>query len=263
MAINNIELGYGGNATIDGHYVLITSGSLSKSLNIPFVNPYDAPATEDDRTKVKMGDGVYSYSGSLGFDMSVSAVENLINSNFLVRNNEFTVALNDGHKGYTINNCKFDNVTFTSSVGALFTGSIGFQSIDDFTENAVGPEKKYLFDDAPENQLVKYWHTGASGVESFTITISQSLSPVYLNVVDQGPQYIRAGLWDLTFEVSAWDSWLEHTSLKLGRRTINILTGEHTAWNYNYGGQNETGSHSYTYTAYAANNSDSKFFSIT
>lgn len=263
MAINNIELGYGGNATIDGHYVLVTSGGLSKALNMPFVTPYDTPVGEENRTKVKMGDGVYSYSGNLSFDMSLDAVENLISNSFLVRNNEFDVLIGDGHKGYSISKCKFDSVSFSASVGALFTGTVSFQSTDDFTKNMGGPAKKYMFDDELSNQLVKYWHTGAVGVESFTVSISQSITPVYLNVDDQDPQYLRAGLWDLTFEISAWDDWYEHQTLKLGKRRINILTGESTAWNYNYGGQNETGSHSHTYTAYAINNSDREFFTIT
>ena len=113
-----------------------------------------------------------------------------------------------------------------------------------------------------DGQLVKYWHTGAYGVESFTINITQSLTPVYLNVDDMGPQYLRAGLWDMSFEISAWDDWREHETLKLGKRRLKILTGETTSWNYSYGGVTETGAHSHTYTAYSKDNSDSRFFEI-
>ena len=264
MSVNNIELGYGGNATIDGNYVLITGGSLSKSLTIPFVTPYDTPVNEDSRIKVKMGDGVYAFSGNISFDMSLGAVENLISDFFIKRNKEFKIEISDGYRGYSLDRCKFDSLSFSASAGSLFTGSISFQSIEDFTENISSLSKSYLFQpDNVDGQLVKYWHTGAFGVESFTININQSLTPVYLNVDDMKPQYIRAGLWDLSFEINAWDDWYEHEELKLGKRRLKILNGESTTWNYSYGGLTETGSHSHTYIAYATDNSDSKFFQIT
>ena len=264
MAINDIELGYGGNATIGGCYVLITGGSLSKSLTIPFVNPYDTPVTKEDRIKIKMGDGTYAFSGNISFDMSLGAVEGLISETFVKRNYEFEIKIGDGYRGYSLNKCKFDSLSFSASAGSLFTGSISFQSTEDFTDNTNGPEKRYLFNkENIDSQLVKYWHTGASGVESFTINISQPLSPVYLNVEDMKPQYLRAGLWDISFEINAWDDWHEHKELKLGKRKLKIITGESTSWNYNYGGLTETGAHSHTYTAYSKDNSSTQYFTIT
>ena len=75
MANSSITLGYGGGAIIDNAKVLITSGNLSRNLSVPYIRPFSAPFDASKRMQLKIGDGVYSYSGSISFDMTV---ENII-----------------------------------------------------------------------------------------------------------------------------------------------------------------------------------------
>ena len=263
--VTNIKLGYGGGASIDGAPVLLTGGSLNKALAVPKIEPFGTPNTGDSRMAVQTGYGTWAYSGSVSFDWTLSAVNDLITSAFLVRNHEFDVVISDGNKIYTASDCKFSSVSISASAGALVTGSVEFQTCADFTEAG---SVTYLFDQ-DEHLLVKYWQSGNTGVESFNLTISQNLSPVYLNWNSGSdddrtrPQYLRAGLWDITLEVTAFTGWLNHTQVNVGPKVINITQGAFESKGFSYGGVSETGAHNYTFKANALANSGATFFSIT
>ena len=262
---SSIKLGYGGGAKINGAPVLITGGSLSKTLTVPKIEPFGTPNTSASRAPVVLGTGIWSYTGSLSFDWTLSAVSALVTSSFLVRNKVFDVIISDGNKTYTASDCKFGSVSISASANALVSGTMDFQTCTDFTEAGT---VDYIFDQNT-HALIKYWQTGYTGVESFTLTITQNLTPVCLNWVNgtdaerTRPQYLRAGLWDISLEVAAFTGWLAATQVSVGPKVINILQGMVESKGFSYGGTNETGSHNYTLKANALANSGATFFSIT
>ena len=158
----------------------------------------------------------------------------------------------------------------------MVTAILNFQTIEDFIENSkqLG-QPSYIFDD--NLQLIKYWNVGGKGIESFTFTITHSLTPMYLNYCSgtdinrTKPQYLRVGLSDISFDITVYvdnDKQLsnyEYLEFAIGQKKIRILSSASHVFEtegFNYGGQNEYGSHTYTLRALAKNRSDNQVFKI-
>ena len=121
--------------------------------------------------------------------------------------------------------------------------------------------------DLDNNPLLQYWQTGESDVEAFTLTITQALTPVHLNAspeseINSLPQYIRSGALEVTLEINAFESWLDHQEVAIGPKRLQIVNGSRDNENYNYGGQNETGSHIYTFKSHGVVDSSDEVFRI-
>lgn len=263
MAEIGITLGYGGGARLGDSWVFVTGGSLSRAKSIPLFQPLNMPIPDSgsqNRYQVNYGDGVYSFTGSVNFDLTDVAVSMM--NDFTTRNYEFDTVIHDGHVGYLVQKCKADSFTISSSPQSLVTGTVSFQSTnnsnEEFQEFTSTPE--YIFD---AQQLIEYWNTGADSVESFSLTVGQALTPVYLNTDATTPEYIRAGGMNVSLSVTAWADWLDHKSVKIGNSTFTINYGAVETMDFNYGGQTETGSHVYTFKAYSETDSESEIFTIT
>lgn len=263
-ARNEITLGYGGGAYINGQPVLITSGNISQTVNEPVVLPYDMPhITGDgaDRFDINLGDGTYSYNGSISFDYTLEAVEELITKTFLSRNSEFDVVIHNGDQSYQLNKCKWSSFTISVSPQSLVTGSISFQSTNGNKQvlEAYSGAIQYIFD----HELLAYWNTGNEEIESFNISLNQGLTPVYLNGNQYNPAYIRGGAITGTIQVNAWERWLTHTSVKIANKNIAFSKFLKEAMEFTYGGPAATGYHNYTVTVHGDTASNEQILVVT
>lgn len=256
--ISNIVLGYGGGCRIVCNGVTTdvtcTSCSFSKSVTWPTFSPSDLPystSREYQRAAVLVGYGTTVYNGSISFEFSQKAVSNLISSNFLKRNAVFEFYVSDGHSSYRLRGCRWNSFSISAQPHSLVTGSIGFSSNNnrlDSSEIDSNWKPSDIFDTSPVN----YWNVGRTGVESFNIAISQDVVPVYLNSSPANgmdvstPDYFRCGFINIEMNISSWDDWLSYKSVNLADRKISISNAAVSDLSFSTGGQNDTGTHSYS-----------------
>lgn len=260
--ISDVLLGYGGGAKIDGTNVLITGGSLSSSMTVPLITALKSPIGASNVYNVVTGSALYTFTGSVNFDFTIPAVNGFITNTFLKRNHEFNINISDGHKHYKMEKCKWSSFSVNASPGSLVSGSISFTATNGtYTVLQDGVAPDYIFNDS--NPLLSYWYTGETEVESFTLSLSQSLTPVFLNGNQTNACYIRAGVLDASLQVSSWESWLTHTSIKIASKTVAFSKNYMESKGFSYGGATATGTHSYTVKVAAESNADEEVLSIT
>ena len=259
-----VTLGYGGGAKINGQSVFVTSGNLSRTTDIPSVQPYDmktGSSTTWQRGKIVMGKGYHHFTGSISFDMTVQAVSSLITSQFLSRNSEFPIYISDGHANFEMNKCKWSSFSLSASPNSLVTGSINDFKEDLQTSSSTAP---YIFTD----DLLAYWQTGdvntdKNFVESFTLTLSQTLTATHLNTPKLSmPAYIRCGALDVSLQITCWEDWFSHNSINIGPTKITLTNQLIESMEFSTGGPTDTGSHSYTMKAFSLTSSAEKLFTI-
>jgi hypothetical protein len=78
---------------------------------------------------------------------------------------------------------------------------------------------------------------------------------MYGNTNSMNPNYLRAGLISYSLQTTVYDEELEHSRISVATREFT-LTGITTAKGYNYGGQNDFGTHTHTFESAAAFRSD-------
>ena len=260
MAGTGVSLGYGGGARFANNWVFVTGGNVSRAKTIPLFQPFGMPLEAENRHQVNFGDGIYAFNGSVNFDLTDVSL-GMIND-FTTRNFEFDTVLHDGNVGYLVQKCKMDSFSIAAAPLSLVTGTLSFNSTnngqEDFQEFASSPD--YIFD---SQQIIKYWNTGASNVESFSLTVNQSLTPVYLNTDSMTPAYIRAGGISISLSVTSWADWFDNMSFAIGNKMLTVNTGARESIDFNYGGQTDTGTHVYSLKAYSETDSSARIITIT
>lgn len=276
-ATTGVVLGYGGGASIEitdtgsgtsgtsgKSWLFMTGGSLTVGQSLPMFQPYGMPNTSDSRGQVILAKGFKTFSGNINFDVTNKAVSLL--TSLAKRNQEFEVMIHDGNVGYKLPKSKMEGFTVSASPQSLVTGTINFQSTNNLEEDLTKytDSIEYVFKpDEADYQLVKYWHTGGTDVESFTFNFSQTLTPIFLNCGKDTPRYIRAGALQVSLSVVAWSDWLAIKKVKMGDVTIEIVTGNKESMDFTYGGPTETGLHTYNFKGYSEDDSSTEFFKIT
>lgn len=258
--ITDISLGYGGFASIDGQSVLVTSGSLEKSITPVLIDPLSCPI-DGNRFPLIIGSGINAWTGSVAFDLTLDSVSKIVSSNFIKRNSVFDVVLCDGNKSYSAPSAKWSSITISASPNALVTCSVSFSYTNSKSDNFITHSSSKISVDF-DDPLLSYWFTGEEEVESFTLTFNKNLTPVYANGSPNNPLYLREGLINATMQVSAWDTWLSHQSLKIADKTVSFSEAVQENTTFSYGGLNSTGTHSYTLKCVAVQGSSQEVLTI-
>jgi len=257
--INDVLLGYGGGAKIGDTSVLITGGNLNVGRAGPIINAYKTPLDSAPAHPIILGASTYTFSGTINFDYTLRAVHGVggvggfINKEFLKRNHEFDVLISDGNRKYKMEKCKWSSFMVSGAPNSMITGSIAFSSTNGtYTELQPGGEVEYIFDD----ELLSYWYTGEEEVESFNLSLSQTLTPQFMNGNLTNPTYIRCGFMEASLQVSSWDTWLAHRSINIADKKVRFKSYYSETEDFTYGGQTATGTHSYTIKLFSETNSD-------
>lgn len=174
-----ITLGYGGGAYInvnggkdedcDWCWLLINSGNLSKSIQVPNILPYDMELdfTDDDlkgygstsiRNEIALGTGLIGFQGSINFAITETALKKLITHKFISRNNVFDISIFDGRSTLEVKCCYWTNFTISGSPRQVLTGSLSFVSTNNqyedfcvFRDGELIKKPIYITKDGKEN----------------------------------------------------------------------------------------------------------------
>ena len=214
----------GGNSSATIQIPLLNA-SYDRSRSVPTQGVFNTQLNESKGGRFRTGVGVYSYSGSLSFEMT-DELRNLIfqeDYGFFQRRSFLDIELCDGEGQISIPGAVWSSLSLNGDVGAAISGSISFSSCNgyefDVSVNPPSPTKNY--NTFPE--LEPYWTYGGEGVQSFNLTFNRSVTPCYLNESQwTGPTYLRVGLMDVSFAITCWEKWFEHNSLILGNKILQF-----------------------------------------
>lgn len=304
-AVNDILIGYGGygkmairslNGILLREVIIhITGAQVTLTFNRPMETTYNAPPNQESRAQIPLGVGTCLMTGSINFDFSQNSINGLIEEDFLCRNNRFDLYMCDGRVAYTITDCSWSSFTISASPQSLVTGSIAFTALN---RNDNGEPYAYIdkqiIDNSISNyfkdELVAYWEAGANDVESFTLTLNQEITPVYLNNKFIMPSYLRAGALSISANIVSWKDWVgmynkqnpyeesiyfdeeyigndlfdNDNSMKLIIAEKSILINNKVVMvkEYSHQGAGDVGSHSYTINGTVISSSKDKLFEI-
>lgn len=251
-------LGYGGSATIYGTQVLITSGSFDQSDAPSTLDMLDLPSISEgpvNRSRVKHGDGTTQYTGSVSFDVSTYAINQIVRRDVLMKRNfEYNVAITDGENSWEMEDCLTQNLSLSGAPGGLISASLSFAGTTARIENSVTNAYILNYDSDPQNQPGAYWWSGATDVRDWTFTFNQDVVPMYRNVDAMGPRYLRAGLVTYSLQVTTY-SELDYNSISIMTRSFSLF-GFTTSKGYTFNGTNDLGMYSHTFETAATNVSD-------
>lgn len=267
---------------ITGVPISLLNGSVVRNLQIPTANSYYlnldenldfSKQNEDDNTstetpgdeeeykpkdvasKIRMGFGTYSFSGNITFELTRGALSNIFTNGFFLRKYLFNLYMSDGSQSLSIKNNVWNSVTFNYSPQQIPTCSIGFYSnnggLDDLNIKAETPRN-----DSMDDELIPYWEAGMNGaeIESFNVTFTRNVSNIYLNNDLKVPTYMRAGIIEMSLNITCFDTSLDDglciyfdkdTYLKIPNSTLDEVIQNKT---YNISGLNAAGMRNFVIT---------------
>lgn len=250
------------NSTVSTTQLLVTSASVVRSLNIPSVNSFytafsgdiSAGGNEIPLTSIRLGYGVYNFSGNLNFELTENAINTICTDNFFNRNNLFHLTLMDGMKQLNISNCCWSSISFSYASNEIPTCSIAFLS-----NNATENDLSIINQGSPKlntSNLIKYWNTGGKYVNSFNVSFSRNVSPIYHNGDLKTPSYLKPGKIDLSLDVTylPFVTFSGGLSLKMGSgKTLtlskSVVNEIMTNKQFNITGLNDAGMKTYSFNA--------------
>ena len=239
-------------------YLSCTGAEYSRAHTAPLLRSLSAPWDTENRAPIRIGFGVWNYTGSVDFELDDAAAGILLTDEFFYRRSFLDFELCDGEALLKIPGAVWDSATITAAPGKLVTGSLSFSSCNGYEseikpENATHPKPDF-------GELQPYWSYGAEGVEHFTLNFTRDVSPVYLNEHKWcGPTYLRVGNLSVKMDITCWQKWFDHRSVRLGKRKIEF--GENSfqaARAYRFNGPEEAAK-TYTLTAVADKNTNPLF----
>jgi len=250
MATENITVGWGSVSRVFGIPVLANGGDVSLSKTPTYHNSIDIGSLSDNSSRVKaiVADGTIVRQGNLSFDCDNDTLPSIIN-NIKNRKDLFSVSLGtDDFKYYTVSDCAWTSLSLSASANALPTCSIAFlaKTVDD----EYSPQSNSGIN-INDRELVPYWQTGNQDVLSWTISINQSVQPIYLNEATCYPAYFRFGTWDISLQIETIANYREHKELQvcLGK-LFEITKGTRIASSFTKASNNEPAHFSYSYNAH-------------
>lgn len=266
-----LRLGYGGYAFIGEYQVLITSGSFSAEHSPSYMNMLDMPVAEGsgnssagNMSRVNHADGVSSYSGSISFDVDSSVIG--LFGKYLFRKNQFGATIGDGENNFSMMGCYVTSLSMSATAGGLMTSSISFVGKEGREEN-IGPIAAYVRDATP----LAYWRTGNLDLRDWTLTMSQAVRPMYGNsdstdiygngsVMSSNPKYLKVGAVEYTLDVTSYTPQLTN---KIFVKTSSFtIAGKTTSVGYSFGGLDDVGMYTHTFSSVADGASDAVVITV-
>ena len=243
-------------------YIHITNAQLSTNVNRPMESTYYAPQDTKLVSPIIMGMGTCNITGSVSFDMTNSNLNTLLQQSNLTRNTYFWLGIHDGNKGYSVDHCVWTNFTISASAGGLVNCQISFNALNnrnaDFGTYALPNGDKFA------DTLIAYWQSGANNhMESFSLSFTQQVTPVYLNNDFFMPTYLRCGSVGINATIESWFDWEDTSTIKIGDKKITFNNKCVNVKEFTHSGAGDVGKHSYQITSVATTKPDDNIFTIT
>lgn len=245
------------------HLVQVTGASITRSLNVPTLNSYYLPHTEEDtaRSPIRIGHGTYSYTGDVSFELTEATAGWLFNSDFYERSSWFALQFFDGQNTCTVQNCVWQSISINCSPGGTVKISISFQS-----NNGYAPGLQVVLFDVNQmieyndyDFLVPYWQCGHEGFQEFSFSFERSVTPVYLNNDFLTPSYLKPGLVNVSINATTVEyydpsEWGEQMVIWVGKKWGIVLDcAVLRSAQYSMSSMNDIGAKSYSWTSISEN----------
>jgi len=234
------RLGYGGSAEIDGEQVLITSGGFDTAKAPSYLEALDITRNADSRSRMQHADGTWGFTGSVSLDVTDAFMNVLQVTKLLDRGYTFDVGIHDGESAQEMSDCLVSSLTLQGAPGGLINASLSFIG-PTIPIVSVGVANAFKRDDVPHG----YWYSGNTDVESWTFTMNQAVTPVYLNNAGEEPKYLKYGLVDYQLSVVTYEQLQTHSVINIVTRAFT-LTGNTTSEGYQFNGPDDVSRYSHT-----------------
>ena len=236
-------LGYGGSAEIDGVQMLLSSGGFENAVAPSYINAYDIDPSEVPRSRMLHADGVNSYTGSIGFEVTQAALGVISTAKLLKRYYKFNIGINDGDAAYVMEDCYVTSLSLTGAPGGLITAQLGVAARAKQSAGLVADN--YILRDAA-HQPYGYWYSGNTDVRDWSLSMTQDVQPVYSNENTMDPRYMKVGLVVYSLQVTTYDAVQAHDTIGVATSSFT-LQGETNAEGYTFNGITDLGMYSHTF----------------
>lgn len=227
-------LGYGGSVEIAGTSVQVLSANINKTYNIPTLNPYYQPPTQNTKAVkavMRAAKGTCSFSGQVSFELTNDTLDMLFEScqkttdniykGFFAKDYSFSVEIHDGNECKKIVGCMWQSINIQCQPSSMVTCSISFMADNNGSEslNSESYEPSYY---SSSVEYIPYWQTGSGNMLQCNLTIDRSITPVYLNNDKIAPTYLRPGLISVTLNATYYKTVSAPSSIKIGGYNIHF-----------------------------------------
>ena len=246
MAIDTeFVLGYGGFVKINDIFVPYTNANIQRSNQVSFSNTYHVPFSNEPRSKIRMNEGLFTFSGSVSFELTEHILQEVLTKDFLSRTSMFDIVFHDGEKMIEMKKNMWNSISFSVQVNSIPTCSISFVSLNSYKEEIETTNGWSSFDLGYKDYPLQYWKSGSddddSLIQSFTVSFSRNVTSVFLNNKLKTPSYLRAGIIDCSLEVQCYDEWFDKASVNIGSKKITMLNEYSEEQSWSFAGNNQTG----------------------
>jgi hypothetical protein len=246
-------LGYGGAGYINNVQVLITGGTVNTANSISYMNAVDISPTQVSRSRMRHADGTRLTTANLTFDLTDLSLNEVMT--LYSRRALFGIEINDGNNSGSLGSCFANNITLSGAPGGLISGSVQATSIEDSTYGSIAASRNDFIREPPEigvnrdEEPLAYYFSGNTDVRSWTLTMNQEVSPVYLNENGVNPGYLKVTRWDFQLDVVTYTDQ-SHNDIEV-RTNSWTLKGDTTASSYSFNGVTDFGMFSHSFATSA------------
>ena len=283
---------------ITPHQVFITGGNIGVSYNRPTENTYKAPRGTTAASPILFGNGTAQISGQISFDMAHFNISYFLDQAKLSRNTYFHLLMSDGGNTYGVYYNMWNSFSINASAESIVNCNLGYMSLNCFSHQikAVSSIATGTLINIFDKALVAYWEAGTQGyVQSFTINITQDVTPVYLNNSLIMPSYLRSGSLKVNANIQSCIGWQNISSLldlsksenttqqgnqqssqsgnqqktngdfsfKIGSKTFTLKNALLSSQQYNHSGAGDVVKYSYAMQSVALKSPSQALFTIT
>ena len=246
----------------DANTVFLTGASVNITANRPVQQTYRSHRTNTNVSSILVGVGTVNISGNITFDMSRQNLSYFLNSNRIKRNTYFHFGMSDGKSQYIVYHCVWNSISFSASVGSLVSCNISYTALNK-RQTTIGTPSRKPSSAYFDHSLVAYWDTAVGNcIQSFNVTFTQNVTPVYLNNSFLTPTYLRCGNIAATADIESWQSWQDVNEVKIGSKTITFNKSMYNMIQYSHAGAADIGKHKFQISTVAVNSPTDTIFSI-
>ena len=200
----------------------------------------DISPTNVSRSKVQHADGTIIHNANISFAVTSNFLTLIDTSSLIQRGFFFDISIHDGVSSQTMSNCLLTNLTLSGSAGGIVDGNLTALSVG--APVGGGGSNAFIRDQEP----LGYWFSGNTDVQSWTLTVTQDVSPVYINEDTTSPRYLKFGLWGASLDVTTYEAVQNHSSVIIATKNFS-LSGNTKSEGYSFGGINNLGLYTHSF----------------
>jgi len=210
--------GYVAFAEINGTAVYPTGG-VANNTRTPSLQEFFANGAFPGlgiMTRALHAHGTEIEGGSINFDFANRGGNLLDLIDAENRGIEFSVRMGTQTQALKLDGCRMEQLVLQASPRSVVSGSISFKSAQRWCPTTVPLLVR--------STLISYWATGGPQMEDWSLSIRQSLTPVYPNdVSDPLPKYLRVGKTQGSLSVTTVGGLKKTGTVNIGTGSVEVV----------------------------------------